>query len=62
MRDLLAGMTRLTRPGRCPSFSVARGWQQPPLADLPRHVVVLARVAERSRHAAAAGVEIDDRA
>ena len=36
--------------------------QQLALADLPRHLVVLLRVAERSGHAAAAGVEIDDRA
>ena len=40
----------------------ARGRQQLALADLPRHLVVLLRVAERSGHPAAAGVEIDDRA
>ena len=38
----------------------ARGRQQPPLADLPRHLEVLARVAERPRHPAAAGIEIGD--
>ena len=39
----------------------ARRRQQLPLADRARHVVMIARVAERSGHAAAAGIEIDDR-
>ena len=39
----------------------ARGRQQPALADGPGDVEVLARVAERSGHAAAAGIGIDDR-
>src|SRR4029453_11554801 len=38
-----------------------RGGQQAPFSDRSRDLVVLARVAERSRHAAAASVEIDDR-
>ena len=39
----------------------ARGGQQPPLGNRFRDVVVVASIAERSRHAAAAGVEIDHR-
>src|SRR6266850_207990 len=38
----------------------ARRRQQPPLADLPRHLVVILRIPERSGHAAAARIEIDD--
>ena len=40
----------------------AGGREQPPLADLPRHLEMLPCVAERSGHPAAAGVEIDRRA
>ena len=39
----------------------ARGRQELPLPDGLRHVVVIGGVAERSRHAAAAGVEVGDR-
>src|SRR5436190_7019325 len=36
--------------------------EQPPFANLLRHLVVVLRVAERAGHSAAAGIEIDDRA
>ena len=41
-------------------FHRSRGGQQPAFADLSRHVVMSERIAERSGHPAAAGVEIDD--
>ena len=39
---------------------LAGGRQEAPFADLPGNVEMLARVAERARHAAAAGVEVGD--
>jgi hypothetical protein len=36
------------------------GRKQLPFADGAREIVVIARVSERSRHAAAAGIQIDD--
>ena len=41
-------------------FHLADGRQQAPFGDRDRNIVVTARIAERSGHAAAAGVEIDD--
>src|ERR1051325_2503404 len=50
-------------PGRgqqLPRLQRTRRRKQPPLADLLRYLVVVLRVAERSGHAAAAGIEMAD--
>ena len=44
----------------CPRFLVAHRRQQFPLANRARDVEMRGGIAKRSRHAAAAGVEIDD--
>ncbi len=56
MRNLLpARHTR--RDERVARGHRARGWQQLALADLPREIVVLPAVTERSGHPTASGIE-----
>ena len=44
----------------CPIAEAPCGRQQPPLSDCPRHLEVLAGIAEGSGHAATAGIEVHD--